>query len=242
MKKLCIGTSGWFYDEWNGVFYPEDVSTENRLPFYSQHFDTVEINNTFYHMPSLSSVEAWQAKVSKNFTFSVKLSRYITHLKRLKDCEESLNFFMDRMASLQKKLGPILIQLPPSFKQDLPRLNEFLSYAPRGHLYVVEFRHPSWYEEEVYKLLRKHSVALCITDLKGKLSAPEVTSNFTYIRLHGPRSAYSGEYGTRRLKVWQERIEQWRAKKLSVYCYFDNDAKGAAVKDAQNLKKLCKEE
>lgn len=238
MSKICIGTSGWYYEHWNEIFYPPDIKSDERLKFYAQHFDTVEINNTFYHLPKAKTILDWYSKVPQGFIFSIKASSYITHLKRLHDCEETLSVFFDRMAPLKKKLGPILFQLPPSFKANLNLLKEFISHLKKGYLYTFEFRHPSWFTEETYKLLKNYKIALCITDLKGTLTPEEITAKFIYIRLHGPKSAYRGEYGTKKLMEWKSKIDNWKAQGLSVYCYFDNDEKSYAVKDAKELNRL----
>jgi uncharacterized protein YecE (DUF72 family) len=235
MAKIYIGTSGWYYDHWENTFYPEDTAPLERLPYYATQFGTVEINNTFYHLPLEKSVENWYQKVPKNFIFSVKASRYITHLKRLRDPVESTKYFFERLKPLKEKMGPILFQLPPSFKKELERLEEFLSCLEKG-LHTFEFRHSSWYSDDTYDLLKRYSAALCITDLKGKLSPEEVTSKFVYIRLHGPQApAYTGSYGPEKLKAWKKRIEKWSDQKLAVYCYFDNDEKSFATQDAREL-------
>lgn len=234
--KLFIGTSGWYYEHWEEVFYPKELSAAKRLTFYSQHFKTVEINNTFYHLPKSLTFEDWRGKVPADFIFSVKASNYITHIKRLKEGEQTTSRFFERVELLKDRLGPILFQLPPSFKQDLARLEDFLSHLKEGHRYTFEFRHPSWYEDNTYQLLKQKNCALCVTDLKGILSPLEVTASFVYIRLHGPReAAYQGRYGSKLLQPWKERIQQWQKKKLDVFCYFDNDEKSYAVKDAKNL-------
>ncbi|MBA2727559.1 MAG: DUF72 domain-containing protein [Parachlamydiaceae bacterium] len=167
-----------------------------------------------------------------------KISRYLTHLKRLKDCSESVNFLYRNIHNLKSKIGPILFQLPPSFKANKELLINFLGYLDKKHLHVFEFRHSSWFTPEIYEILSKHQAALCITDLNGKLTPEEITSHFTYIRLHGPKNAYTGSYGPARLKKWQNKIEDWINSQTSVYCYFDNDDKGYAIKDAMKLKEM----
>jgi uncharacterized protein YecE (DUF72 family) len=234
--KIWIGTSGWYYDHWDKVFYPEGTKPDERLELFAENFNTVEVNNTFYRLPRESTVEAWFSKVPNNFVFSIKASQYITHIKRLKDPEESLERFYSILKHLKGKLGPILFQLPPFFKKDTERLKTFVEHLKKGHQHVFEFRHPSWYDEETYAILRKNEVALCITDLKGHLSPEEVTSSFTYIRLHGPTiKAYQGSYGSKELHSWRDRIEHWKKQKIDVYCYFDNDEKSYAVKNAKEL-------
>lgn len=232
-----IGTSGWYYKDWHKVFYPEDLPINQRLHFYAEHFNTVEINTTFYHMPKESTVKNWDAQVVKKFLFSVKASQYITHLKRLKDCGESLAYFYKRILFLKDKLGPILFQLPPSFKKDMQRIEQFIDHLDKKLPSVFEFRHPSWFCDEVYDLLKKHKIALCLSDLGGHLSPLEITSHFTYIRLHGPHDSYTGSYSAKNLNEWKKRILQFSQNKISTYCYFDNDAKGNAIKDANVLKR-----
>lgn len=239
-KKIFIGTSGWSYADWKEAFYPKDVKSKDWLAYYSSHFDTVELNNTFYHLPSENSIKSWFSTAPKGFVFAVKASQYITHLKRLTDPSETTRRFFDAIRGLKDHLGPILFQLPPSFKQNLERLQEFIRYLPPGFQYVFEFRHPTWYSDDTYDLLKKYDVALCITDLKGKQSPEVITTKFTYLRLHGPQKAYMGEYGPKRLQKWSKQFEEWVEKDIHVYCYFDNDAKSAAIKDAFEIKKQLK--
>ena len=237
-SSVHIGTSGWSYKHWEGPFYPEYLKNQGHLKYFSEHFPTVEINSTFYHVPKEETVKNWYKQVSDPFVFSVKASGYITHRKRLNDCRESVQFFLKRISLLKGKLGPILFQLPPSFAFNKERLEEFISYLNKKFIYTFEFRHSSWFNDEIYTLLNKKGIALCITDLGGNLSPLEITAKFTYIRLHGPRQSYTGSYGTRLLKPWQKRIEKWCDQNIEVYCYFDNDDKGYALKDAATLTRL----
>lgn len=237
-KKKFIGTSGWSYEHWKGVFYPADLPAASKLDFYSSQFSVVEINTTFYHMPSQKTVENWYATTPKHFTFAVKASRYITHLKRLKDCQDSIENFLERVGLLKEKLGPILFQLPPSFQRNDERLEAVLSQLPKSLKYVFEFRHASWEVQDVYDLLDRYKVGFCISDLGGKLSPLEVTGSFAYIRLHGPQKAYQGSYSDAQLKKWKERIEAWSSHKKNTYCFFDNDEKAYAIFDALRLKSL----
>lgn len=236
-KKIHIGTSGWYYDHWNKIFYPDELSASKRLSFFADHFNTVEINNTFYRIPTKKAIEDWAKKVPEGFLFSVKASGYITHRKRLKDAKESVSLFFERIKPLKEKLGPILFQLPPSFKINLERLESFTALLPKDHLYTFEFRHPTWYCNETYEVLSKNNFSLCITDLGGHLSEEVLTSDFVYVRLHGPKKAYQGSYGPKGLAAWAEKCSLWK-KKRSVFCYFDNDEKAYAVKDALKLKSL----
>lgn len=228
-----IGTSGWLYKHWDAVFYPPKIE---KLTFYAAHFDTVEINTTFYHLPKNGSVKNWKHRTGKDFIFSIKASQYITHRKRLLNCQEPLKTFYQSIHSLREKRGPLLFQLPPSFKIDLQRLETFFNLLKKGMPTTFEFRHPSWYVPETYKLLKKYQIALCITDITGEASPLEVTSDFVYLRLHGPKK-YSGSYNSRDLKKWEKQIARWLDQKIDVFCYFDNDEKGYAVRDALQLKK-----
>lgn len=237
MKKNYIGTSGWSYEHWDQVFYA-GLSASKRLAFYAKSFSTVEINSTFYHLPTSKAVKNWEALTPKNFVFSVKASRYITHLKRLKDPEEGLKNFFSSIKNLKSKTGPILFQLPPSFSNNFERLKSFIKKLPKKKRYTFEFRHNTWFTEEVFNLLKKYKIALCLTDLNGKLSAIEVTSDFVYIRLHGPKRAYQGSYSDKQLKQWAKRIKEWNKQNIKVFIYFDNDQKGYALQDAQRLKEL----
>lgn len=235
---IRVGTSGWFYPHWNEVFYPKGVRTPERLHYYSENFDTVEINSTHYVTPTESTLKNWHQQVPDDFLFSVKMHRFITHMKKLKNVDDSLPIFFQRTSLLKKKCGPVLIQLPPMLHADVERLKNFVKLLKKKYRYVLEFRHDSWYVEEVYEILRKHDIALCITDLKGKQSPEVMTTDFTYIRLHGPtKAAYAGEYGPKLLRNWSKKILTWQ-KKVDVFCYFDNDEKSFAVKDAKQLKKI----
>lgn len=241
-QKIHIGTSGWYYKHWDDVFYPKEVKSTDRLHFYAAQFCTVEVNTTFYHLPSLETVKNWNDLVPKNFIFSIKASRYITHIKRLVDYEKSLPKFFESLKSIQSKLGPILFQLPPSFEKNAERLEAFLKHLKKDHNYTFEFRHPSWFDDEIYSLLKHYQAALCITDLGGSLSPEEITAKFIYIRLHGPKSAYQGYYGTKKLTIWKDKLLKWAHEGLSIYCYFDNDEKGYAIQDASELKKMIENE
>jgi uncharacterized protein YecE (DUF72 family) len=237
--KLHIGTSGWHYKHWLGIFYPETTASSQMFEFYQRYFDTVEINNTFYQLPASSTIEDWRDNSSKKFCFAIKASRYITHMKKLKDPESSiLNFFL-RIEPLGGHLGPILFQLPPRWKLDHHRLKEFLSVLPKQHKYVFEFRDESWLVPQVFDLLGQYNAALCIHDLGAMRTPIEITADFAYVRFHGPGNAkYSGSYSARELQEWARRInDEWK-NLSSVYLYFNNDVGGWAVKNALDLKKM----
>lgn len=238
LPEIHIGTSGWSYNHWKENFYPKEVKPPKWLSYYSGVFSTVEINTTFYHVPLVSTVKKWHETVPENFLFSIKASRYITHMKKLVECEESLDYFYESLVPFQNNAGPVLFQLPPSFAMDKEKLIAFIKLLTKEYRYVFEFRHASWFVEEIYEILTKHKIALCITDLNGKQSPEIVTTDFTYLRLHGPHKAYQGSYGTAKLKVFRKKMENWMEKGVSVYCYFDNDEKGYAIEDAKELQDM----
>lgn len=233
-----IGTSGWHYNHWRGPFYPEDLPSARMLPWYTQHFDTVEINNSFYRLPTTEALAAWCRETPREFCFAVKASRYITHNRKLKDPEESNHKFFSQIARLGRRLGPTLFQLPPSWKLNLERLEEFLAALPRKRRYVFEFRNPTWNVPPVYEALRRHNAAFCIFELAGFQSPIEITAEFTYMRLHGPGGAYQGSYSQEHLKSWANRIKTWRTELRHVFVYFDNDQSGFAAQNALQLKRM----
>jgi len=198
----------------------------------------VEINNSFYRLPSERALEAWRDTVSPGFLFAVKASRFITHLKKLKDPERSLAAFLDRIALLGEKLGPILFQLPPRWHFDAARLAAFLTALPGKYRYTLELRDRSWINAEALDLLSAHGVAFCIYELAGYLSPREVTADFVYIRLHGPGGAYQGQYDRQTLAAWAEAISAWSRQGREVFCYFDNDEAGFAAQNALQLQDL----
>jgi len=205
--------------------------------FYAQHFNTVEINNSFYHLPTAKTFDNWRDSSPRGFVFAVKASRFITHMKKLKDPESSSEKFFHVADRLEKKLGPVLFQLPPRWKVNVERLDSFLELMPAEHKYAVEFRDESWFVREVFDVLRRHRVAFCIHDFADMKVPHEITTNFAYIRFHGPTSAkYAGEYSESALRTWAERINDWRLS--AVYAYFNNDPGGAAVRNALKLKTL----
>ncbi len=234
-RRIHIGTSGWHYKHWVGPFYPEGTPARGFLAHYVQHFATVEINNTFYRLPKPETMAAWRDEVPKDFRFACKASRYITHMKKLKDPAASSARFFEVIAALGHKLGPILFQLPPRWRVDVGRLRAFLETLPPGHRAAFEFRDETWFTDEVLAALSDHDVAFCIYDLAGRCSPLEVTGDFVYLRLHGPGAAYSGSYDERTLAAWAKRIAAWQDQGRSVFTYFDNDEAGYAVRDALRL-------
>lgn len=233
-----IGTSGWHYKHWKGPFYPSDLPTTKWLQWYVDRFDTVEINNSFYRLPALTALELWCRQTPANFCFAVKASRYITHNRKLKDPQNAVDKFLSVIEKLGRRLGPILFQLPPAWKVNVERLDEFLSGLPRGHRYVFEFRNETWNVPPVYEVLRKHNAAFCIYELAGFLSPVEVTADFTYVRLHGPGNKYQGDYSAEILRTWADRIKEWQKNLKHIFVYFDNDQAGFAAKNAAQLKQI----
>jgi len=232
-----IGTSGWNYKHWIKAFYPEDLPQKEMLKFYAEHFDTVEINSSFYRLPELQTFTKWRTAVPTSFTFAVKASRFITHMKKLKAPKASTNKLFSRVKRLEDRLGPLLFQLPPRWNCDFKRLSDFLDAMPAEEDFVFEFRDDSWLTDGIFQLLRKHNVALCIHDHGGKESPQEITADFTYIRMHGPGAAsYSGSYSPESLKLWAQRIKNWQRDLKAVYVYFNNDAEGHAVRNALQLR------
>ena len=237
--KVHIGTSGWHYKHWIGPFYPEKMTPSKMLRFYAEHFDTVEINNSFYRLPADAAIEGWCRETTPHFCFALKASRYITHNRKLNDPKETVEKFMHVIEKLQRRLGPILFQLPPGWKLNLERLEAFLADLPKSRRYVFEFRNPTWNVPEVYELLRRHNAAFCIYELAGFQSPIEVTADFVYVRLHGPgENKYQGDYTSGELRSWADRIERWKKSLTHIYVYFDNDQAGFAPKNALELKRM----
>jgi uncharacterized protein YecE (DUF72 family) len=238
MSAVRIGCSGWTYDDWKGPFYPAEVPDRARLEHYATRFDTAEINASFYRLPSEKTVEGWAGRVPAGFVFAWKVSRFITHNRKLKNCADSVELVFGRMARLGTRYGPALVQLPPQLHRDDERLAAFLQLLPKGKRHAVEFRHESWYAPPVFRLLADFGAALCISDHHSAPSPWEVTASFVYLRGHGPGGRYFGRYSRAELTRWARRIAGWRAEGRDVYAYFDNDVKSAAPLDALTLKRL----
>jgi uncharacterized protein YecE (DUF72 family) len=240
-KAACdirIGTSGWYYEHWKELFYPAGLPKNKWFEHYASQFDTVEINNTFYHQPKEQSIRRWQKNAPEGFLYAVKANRYITHIQKLKDASESLQRFFDGIDLLKRKLGPVLYQLPPGLHIDLNRLDDFIRLLPKRKTAVFEFRHKSWYCTDTYKLLEKYEAGFCIHDMPGKESPQVVTSNTVYIRFHGTTGRYSGNYPESVLLDWAKWIRDKSKKANGVYVYFNNDAHGLAIKNAKQLKNM----
>jgi uncharacterized protein YecE (DUF72 family) len=231
-----IGTSGWHYKQWIGDFYPARFPPAKMLAWYARVFHTVEINNSFYRLPEEKTFKDWASTVPPDFLFAVKASRFLTHIKRLKDAEGPINLFFSRALHLGTHLGPVLFQLPPKWKADPGRLRDFLELLPREHSYTIEFRDDTWYQREIYELLQQHNVALCIHDWHTLTWAHELTANFSYVRFHGTGGRYAGNYPDNFLKKWATKIQGWADRLNNVYVYFNNDVEGHAVRNARTLR------
>jgi uncharacterized protein YecE (DUF72 family) len=233
--RLHIGTSGWVYRHWRGVFYPEGLRQKDWFAYYSERFDTAEINATFYRLPSQGAVAAWREAAPAGFEFAWKASRYITQAKKLRDVEAPLARVYAPMTALGSKMGPVLFQLPPHLHIDVDRLRRFLALLPPGRQ-AVEFRHASWYADEVFEALTQHDIALVISDHHAAPAPWLRTGSFVYIRGHGPRGDYVGAYSDADISRWVQHIAAWRHEGRDIYAYFDNDIGGAAPSDALRLR------
>ena len=233
-----IGTSGWHYKHWIERFYPRGMPTNQWLEFYSRHFDTVEINNTFYNLPSAETVKNWHDTVASDFLYAVKANRYITHIKRLKAEPQPLERFFERADLLREKLGPVLYQLSPNFKKDLERLAAFCELLPKDRIGVFEFRHQSWFSEDCYRLLEKYGCGFCIHDLETVPTPRVIIAGLIYIRFHGSTGRYQGSYPESKLKDWAQWMKQNARRVRGVYAYFNNDYNAYAIRNAMQLKEM----
>ena len=235
---IRVGCSGWNYKHWrDGVFYPPRLPPKKWLDFYAQHFDTVEVNATFYRLPRETAVANWVAQSPPDFLFTIKMSRYVTHVKRLRELAPSIRLFYETIAPLvaSPKFGPMLWQLPPTFKRDDERLRLALEQLPPGR-HCFEFRDPTWFVDEVYELLRAHSVALVIGDDPRRTFQTHVlTAQWTFVRFHAGTRGRNGNYSASELDEWAARIHAW-SEVGDVYAYFNNDWFGYAVRNALGLK------
>ncbi|MGQ9546479.1 MAG: DUF72 domain-containing protein [Dehalococcoidia bacterium] len=235
--KYYIGCSGWHYEHWRGLYYPAELPKSGWLSFYAQQFSTVELNNSFYHLPSEKAFATWRQSTPSDFVFAVKVSRYITHIKRLGNLGSAVENFIGRAGLLAEKLGPLLYQLPPSMKRNDERLRNFLLSLPPKYQHVAEFRHESWIDDQVFDILRRHNVGLCVFDMPGFTCPLVTTSDFAYVRFHGSEGLYSSCYSDKELSQWAEKIARLKSIK-ACYVYFNNDAEAFAVNNAMTLKNL----
>jgi uncharacterized protein YecE (DUF72 family) len=230
-----IGCSGWQYRHWRGSFYPTDLPATRWLEFYARRFDTVEINNTFYRLPSPPTFASWKRRVPPGFLYAVKASRFLTHMKKLKEPKEPLARFFSSARQLGPALGPVLYQLPPRWPLDLERLTTFLRALPKTRQHTIEFRESTWYDNRVFELLERHQTALCLHDMPGSASGRRSVGPFVYVRFHGV-SKYSGSYGDESLGEWAGWLADRVRDGKSVYAYFNNDTGGHAPRDAKRLR------
>jgi uncharacterized protein YecE (DUF72 family) len=240
VSEIRVGCSGWNYSHWRELIYPKGLPAKAWLEYYTTLFDTVEINNTFYRLPSVSAVRGWVERSPRGFLFAVKMSRYVTHIKRLTGLEQGIPLFYSRIAPLARspKMGPVLWQLPPTFKRDDERLAQALASLPEGR-HCLEFRHPTWYVPEVYELLRRHGVALVIPDSpKYPFRELELTADWTFVRFHHGTRGRGGNYSESEIREWADRIAAWSADGLDVYAYYNNDWEGYAVRNGLRLKQF----
>ena len=249
-QPIRIGCSGWQYKHWRGDFYPADLPQSRWFAHYAQVFDTVEINNSFYRLPPANTFAKWREQASprqrrglrpgsshgRRFIYAVKASRFLTHMKKLKDPEDPLFRFFENARQLGPTLGPVLYQLPPGWTLDLDRLEHFLRALPRGYRHTVEFRETSWYDDRVYALLEKHHVALCLHDMQGSATQRMVVGPFIYVRFHHGTSKYTGRYADERLDEWADWLADASAGGSDVFAYFNNDSGGHAPRDAVRLR------
>lgn len=234
-----IGTSGWHYKHWVGTFYPAKMPPSKMLRYYLERFDTVEINNSFYRLPTAAAIEGWCRETPPEFCFAVKASRYITHNKKLSDPASGIEKFVNLVEKFERRLGPILFQLPPGWKLNRERLESFLQALPRYHRYAFEFRNETWNVPEVYEVLHRYNAAYCIYELAGYHSPIQITADFSYVRLHGPgANKYQGDYSEATLRTWAKRIKAWQKELKHIFVYFDNDQAGYAPKNALELKAM----
>ncbi len=240
-RRVWIGCSGYAYKHWRGIFYPQKLPTTRWLQHYVKFFPTVELNNTFYTMPSVPTFPAWRDGSPAGFRFAVKASRFITHMKKLKDPHAPLAYLFERATLLGPKLGPILYQLPPHWRFDAARLETFLAALPGGLQHTLEIRDPSWLNEQFFALLEQYHVAFCIASLPDYACPLRVTAGFVYLRFHGSQTMYYYDYPADELRLWRDRIWEWAAAGLPVYAYFNNDPEGWAVRNALDLTRLVNE-
>lgn len=243
--EIRIGTSGWSYYHWKKIFYPEGLANTKWLQYYSNYFNTVELNSSFYKLPKKQSIVNWANKTPDKFVFSVKASRFITHIKRLTDIKESLETFLDAISNLGNKLGPILFQLPSNFIKDTATLNGFADLLSSDYQYVIEFRHPSWFDDEIFSILHEKNIAVCISSSPAAGgSSPNfpysetITANFVFIRMHGSTQLYGSKYNPSEMNSWAKKIKKWHKQNLNTYIYFNNDSFGYAIQNAVELNEL----
>lgn len=236
--QVRIGTSGWVYRHWRQIFYPAGLPQAAWFGFYARHFSTVEINNSFYRLPSEAAVDRWRNGAPNGFVYAVKANRYITHVKRLHDCAEAVERFLDRMRLLGPHLGPILYQLPPNWKPAPARLAAFADLLPDDLVHVFEFRDPRWFDDAIRKVLEQHKLAFCRHDHEG-LSCPDwQTGRIAYLRYHGSKTTVDRGYSAHQLRQIASAVRDLSGPRRPIHVYFNNDANGCAVSNARDLSRL----
>lgn len=238
MERIRIGCSGWNYRHWRGLFYPAGLPQRAWFAFYAEHFDTVEINNSFYRLPSVETFEKWRGEAPPGFCYAVKANRFLTQAKKLKDCAEPLQRMMAPFRALGDRLGPILYQLPPRFRINLERLEDFLKLAPKDATNVFEFRDSSWHELETFALLDRYGASLCVHDMAGSASARIAVGPIAYLRFHGAAGKYWGRYPDDTLLSWTDWMVAQAKAGRPVWAYFNNDIHAHAIHDARTLKAM----
>jgi uncharacterized protein YecE (DUF72 family) len=240
-SNIHVGCSGWVYKHWRAILYPMELPQRLWFERYSEEFDTVEINNSFYHLPKPETFDKWRKQAPDGFCYAVKAHRFITQAKKLKDPEEPLARFLEPTRRLKEHLGPILFQLPPSMKINLERLESFLKMLPKSVTSVFEFRHKSWYSDEVLALLDRHGAGFVAHDMKGLASPRWASGKAAYVRFHGAGGKYWGRYSDEALLDWTDWIIAQLSTGRSVWCYFNNDIHGHAIEDARTLKSMARQ-
>jgi uncharacterized protein YecE (DUF72 family) len=236
-QPVHIGTSGWNYPHWQGVFYPKDCPRRNWLEYYARHFDVLELNASFYRLPGGETFRKWRQRTPENFVWAVKMNRYVSHIRRLKNVEGAMGRFYDAVSALGEKLGPILIQLPPSLVYERSLLDSFLELLDPSRRHAIEVRHASWMQKAFLDDLRRRNVAFCIADTAGRYPGQvAVTADFAYLRLHGSQKLYASLYTEEELRNWAGKIKDWSCE---TWVFFDNDAAGHAVRNALRLREIC---
>jgi uncharacterized protein YecE (DUF72 family) len=236
---LRVGTSGYQYRHWRGRFYPRGLPQRAWFEHYASVFDSVEINNTFYRLPEPETFDHWREAAPPGFRYALKFSRYGSHLKRLLSPEATIPAFLERAERLRSFLGPVLVQLPPHWNADVPRLDDFLAAAPRRVRWAVELRDPSWLCDATFEVLDAHGVALCVHDLLPDHPRP-LTADWTYLRFHGTGPGYRGGYSPQKLSAEARRIDGLLARGVDVWAYFNNDVGGHAPRDALALRRYVR--
>lgn len=239
--QIFLGTSGWTYDHWKGIVYPDSIARKQWFEYYCTLFPTVEINASFYRIPTRTVTESWARRSPEHFRFSVKVSRLITHVKKIKNCDREIEWFFSVFEPLEKKIALYLVQLPPNLNCDPGRLHDFIRLLPQNKKYAFEFRNTTWYNDEIVDLLRETECTFCIHDMGELKSARITTSGLTYVRFHGFDTQYGGDYSDQTLTEWAHWMQYQAARGISVYGYFNNDIGGFAVKNCRTLQQIIRD-